>query len=379
VTIPSVPHGGDIHAAARQLRSNVQSIYDFSASINPLGLPPSVKKVIEETITLLGHYPDLQGYDACNGLAHHHRLSKNHFVLGNGSTELIYALPSVLGIRHGLIVGPTFGEYERALRIAGCQRSFIFAERKTQFTPPISGVRQLLQRQQSQSKQRTRKKGRGQPIDAIFLCNPNSPTGQIVPKKDVLALLEFVEKCKVRLIVDEAFIDFCENHSVLRSVRNYQQLLVLRSFTKFYAMPGLRIGYVCAPPSDIKKFRACLPPWSVNVLAQKAAQAALLDRRYRERSLAYMKEERRRLIREIRKIPSLRVFPSQANFLLGELPQSYSSRQLEKYLRAKGILIRNCDTFSGMSPQMVRFAVRRRGENNRLLSGMQKIFSEFNS
>ncbi|MCZ6801653.1 MAG: threonine-phosphate decarboxylase, partial [Nitrospirae bacterium] len=113
MNVPSVPHGGDIYAAARQLGRRVHSISDFSASINPLGLPNSAKKVIAETISLLGHYPDLPGFDVCEALAQYHRLSKNLFVLGNGSTELIYALPQALGIQHGLIVGPTFGEYDR--------------------------------------------------------------------------------------------------------------------------------------------------------------------------------------------------------------------------------------------------------------------------
>jgi len=375
MNVPSVPHGGDIYAAARQLGRRVHSISDFSASINPLGLPNSAKKVIAETIALLGHYPDLPGFDVCEALAQYHRLSKNLFVLGNGSTELIYALPQALGIQHGLIVGPTFGEYERALKMGGRKCSFIYADSKSQFAPPIVGVRRLLQRQTFQSKQCAHRKGGTHPIDAIFLCNPNSPTGQILPKQDVLDLLQIVEKSKVRLIVDEAFIDFCENQSVLRNVRSHQQLLVLRSFTKFFAMPGLRIGYVCASPPDIDKIRAYLPPWSVNVLAQMAARAVLGDQRYRARSLDFMKEERTRVIKELQKIPSLQVFPSQANFVLVGLPPSHSSDQVEVYFRDRGMLIRNCNSFSGMNSQMIRLAIRRRGENNKLLSVLKHYFS----
>ena len=363
-----VKHGGNVHAVAREQQIPIQKVIDFSASINPLGLPVGVRRALVRAIPSSIHYPDPSGSDLRRQIGAFYRIDPDSIVLGNGSAELISVLPRVLSLRHGLVIGPTFMEFERALALAGAQCTYVHAHAKDQYHPPINRVCQILSRKKRiRPIKKSGARDDSQRIDAVFLCNPNSPTGRALPVSIINELLEAVLRAKVRLIIDEAFVDFCDSHSVLAHVREFENLIVLRSFTKFFAMPGLRIGYMVGSRELVKRMREAIPPWSVNNLAQAAAMAAIDDRDYRRRSVTFIREERVRFGRLLQQLPGVRLYPSQANFLLLELPPGCSAKHVTEWCRGKRFLVRNCQDFAGIHSNTLRLAIRRPHENDRLV------------
>jgi len=351
-------HGGDVHAAARELRLPVSRLLDFSASINPLGPSKRVLRAAAGALPLTCHYPDPTCHDLVTALASRWKLAPAHFVIGNGSSELIHLLPRALAIRRALILGPTFSEYEQAVSREGGRVTYLHARRENQFQPTIEQASKAIRMTQSR-------------FDGLFLCNPNSPTGQASGPEDVLALVETASRRGAWTVVDESFVEYCEGHSVLGSVAREPHLVVVRSFTKFYALPGLRIGYLVAAEETAARLRRVQPPWAVNVLAQAAAQAALEDQRHAQRSLAFMHIERARLAQALKAIPGLTDFPSAANFLLVELPAPLEASHVTQALRQRGLLVRDCSMIPGLNERTIRIAVRMTAENRRLVTALR--------
>lgn len=353
-------HGGDIYAAARALGLPPRRLLDFSASVNPLGPSNRALRLAAGALPLVRHYPDPDCHGLVTALASRWNLAPAHFVIGNGSSELIHLVPRALAIRHALILGPTFSEYARSVSIAGGRVARLQASREDQYRPPVGHALEAL-----------RTKNRR--FDALFLCNPNSPTGRVVPSSEVLELAAVAARRGVWVVVDETFVEYCEAHSVLPAVVHHPRLLVLRSLTKFYALPGLRIGYLAASQETAGRIRELQPPWTVNVLAQVAAQAALEDRRHARRSLAFMQQERDRLADALRSLPGVVVFPSAANFLLAELPALLEASSVTQILRQRGLLIRDCSSVSGLNGRTIRIAVRTAAQNRRLVAVLHQI------
>jgi threonine-phosphate decarboxylase len=358
-----IGHGGNVHAAARELRRPVSRILDFSASINPLGPSPQALRAIAKGRSLLLHYPDPDSWSLRQGLASRWTLSPEQIVVGNGSTELIHVLPQALAIKQALIVGPTFSEYAHAVARAGGRTRTLLAKRSEGYRPPLERAIQLV---------KSSRNGR-ESIDAIVLCHPNSPTGQACEAAQVLALVREAERAGIWTLLDETFVEYCEERSILSELPSHPHLVVLRSFTKFYALPGLRIGYLAGSERAASLVRALQPPWSVNALAQVAAEAAFNDRRHARRSLLYMEQERDRLMRRLGSVPGLTLFPSHANFLLVELPGSHQAGRLALRLRRQGLLIRDCSSVPGLNHRTVRVAVRTRRENDRLVVALKGL------
>ena len=360
-----VTHGGNVYHAARLLSREPSDLCDFSASINPLGVPLTARRVLQTAISHVQHYPDPEGLALVKAIAERHGISPDNVVLGNGTVELIYALPVALNIRHGLIVGPTFSEYERVLTLANARVTRVLARSEDDFRPPVREVLEKVgQPLPGSGKSRL-------PIEAVFLCNPNSPTGQSISRNSVYRLLEAVKRRNGCLIVDETFVEFCEEQSVIRRAVCDDSLLVLKSFTKFYGIPGLRIGYAVGTEKRLQAIRNRLPPWSVNTLAQEAALACLQDYRYRNRTLRFFQKERPVFRRALERIPGIRVYPSSANFFLVELPGPLTSRQVQATLMERGFLVRDCSNYPGLHERMLRFAVRTSRENARLVKHLQ--------
>ena len=301
-------------------------------------------------------------------IAERHGISPDHVLLGNGTVELIYAIPAALNIRHGLIIGPTFSEYERVLTLANARVTRVLARSENDYHPPVHEVLEQVEQPSSSGSWQRRS-----PIDAVFLCNPNSPTGQSISRNSVYRLLGAVKRRDVVLIVDETFVEFCEEKSVIRRAVYDDSLLVLRSFTKFYGIPGLRIGYAVGKAKRLRAIRNRLPPWSVNTLAQEAALACLQDTGYRKKSLQFFQKERPVFKEALERIPGIRVYPSSANFFLVELPGPLTSREVQATLMERGFLVRDCSNYPGLHERMLRFAVRTSRENARLVKHVQHV------
>ncbi|ALA58260.1 threonine-phosphate decarboxylase CobD [Nitrospira moscoviensis] len=352
-------HGGNVYAAARELGRSVDKLIDFSASINPLGPAPGALRAVRRA-RVLEHYPDPDCWALRQALASRWRCDMDQIIVGNGSTELIHLLPTALRMRHLLVIGPTFSEYAAAMERSGGRVTAVLADRADGYAPPLVRAIEAIGANAPKRKASL-------PIDSVLLCNPNSPTGQACDVKEVAALARAAQRRNVRLILDETFVDYCVERSVLPVMDDVGQAIVLRSFTKFFGLPGLRIGYLVTDADTAQRIRARQIPWSVNALAQEAALAALADERHARRSRSFMVRERARFLRLLDRLPGCVPFPSQANFVLMELPRGWHARAVTAALRRQGIVIRDCSTVPGLNQRSIRMAVRARRDNDRLV------------
>lgn len=359
-------HGGNIYQAARAQQCRPMELCDFSASINPLGPSIRVLRALRHGLRAIAHYPDPEACDVRLALSKQFGLPPDWFLIGNGSAELIDLLPRGLGISRAVVVGPTFTEYEAAMQRTGGLCTYCLADRQDDYRPPIDRLIMRLQKD--------RRKNRN--TEAVFLCNPNSPTGRMVTKTQLLSLIDVVRMRGGWAIIDEAFAEFAPDHSLMDVLPRYPRLMVLRSGTKFYAIPGLRLGYLAGHPAALRQVHRRQVPWSVNALAQVAAVAALEDTRYREISLRYIDKERVRLQSALRAIPGVRVFPSAVNFLLLEVHGAVTAAGLGERLRGTGILIRDCSNVPGLNRRTLRIAVKRRRDNERLCRALKEILHD---
>ncbi len=356
-------HGGNVYAASRELGREVRRLIDFSASINPLGPSPHVWRAIAEARRLIVHYPDPDCWEFRQALAQCWQRQPNEIAVGNGSTELIDVLPRALKIRHLVIVQPTFSEYAASMaRTGGCITT-VYAKAKAQYAQPIDDLCHLLEKRHRNS----------DPIDGVLLCNPNSPTGQACTVEDLLRLADIAQRQKIWFIIDEAFADYCPDRSFLPSTASRSRLVVLRSLTKFYALPGLRVGYAVAKPTVIEAFRRLMPPWSVNVMGQMAALAAMRDSAYAQKSVRFMARERERFGRMLAALPGCSVMPTYANYFFVELPRGCHAREVTAQLRNEGLLIRDCSTVPGANSRSIRLAVRSLDENDCLIQTLSRL------
>ena len=350
-------HGGNIYKAARERRIPVDQIVDFSANINPLGPPAIGLRSIRLALKQIRHYPDPDCWQLREVLAQQCGVDPDMILVGNGSTELIHLLPRALAIKSALILGPTFEEYARALLDAGSSVRYVHAAREERFRPPLQEVLRQFSAKRSR-------------FEAVFVCNPNNPTGQVMNRSALRELAEVVDRQQGWLIVDEAFIDYCEAQSVVSILSDYPRMMVLRSLTKFYAMPGLRMGYLVGASKIVNQLKDRQPPWSVNSLAQAVALAVADDEAYATKSRTFMKHERPRFLRRLRALSGLRVYPSDANFVLIELPISISAGEVTDRLAAVRLLVRDCSMVPGLTNQMIRVAIRTVKENRRLIAAL---------
>jgi threonine-phosphate decarboxylase len=340
-------HGGNIHLASAELGLPLTGVMDFSASINPLGMPEASWRAITESRNDLAHYPEPFSDTLAARIATLHGIDVRSVLCGNGSTELIYLIARALSPKKVLIPAPTFSEYERACRLVpGCECVKFELSAENNFdVDPDKFIAAL------------------HGCDMAFLCNPNNPTGRLVDKKSVRAIANAAERSSCCLVVDEAFIDFTPEQSVLLNVGDSSGLIVLRSLTKFYALAGLRIGYGVFPLPLIERLRSNKEPWSVNALAQRAAIAALGDEAYYVRTMQVMQAEKQFLEQGL-KNSGIDFVLSAPNYYLLKMKNAQNAIVC---LRSKGILVRDCSNFAGLDETYIRIAVRSRAENAALL------------
>lgn len=344
-------HGGDVYRIAEWLGVPERRVIDFSASINPLGMPKSSIKEIKKMMRSLGNYPDPDAGVFARKVSDRFGLEPRRVLAGNGSTELIYLIPRALRPRRVLVTSPAFSEYERASRAAGAKVSFLKLKRKNGYRiEPGEFI--------------TAMKG----TDLAFLCNPNNPTGDVLEHEAVMEIAHSAKKHKCLLVVDEAFVDFVPGASVL-GIRDNPYLIVLRSMTKFYAMAGLRLGFGYFPVGVTGKLRAFKEPWSVNTLAERAGATALGDSQHARMTLALMDAEKRYLEKRLGKL-GLTYYPSRANFYLIETGRA---REVVSALLDKRLLVRDCSNFRGLGNGHIRVAVKSRRENAMLLRGLSDV------
>ncbi|MFN3478828.1 MAG: threonine-phosphate decarboxylase CobD [Thermodesulfovibrionales bacterium] len=351
-------HGGNIYRFTEEMGYEIGKVIDFSASINPLDVPESVIEKIKDGIKFLCHYPDPESKKLTQEISRHLDINPQYIICGNGSTELIYLIVRALRPERVLIPEPTFSEYERACRCNGLEVvSYELKEENNFRIDPDDFISSLITHHSSR------------PIDMVFLCNPNNPTGQLLKKDHVIKIADAARDLKCYLIVDEAFIDFIPEDSVISEVESNPYLVVLRSMTKFYALSGLRIGYGLFPENVINVMRRHKEPWTVNILAEIAGIAALKDEGYKKETFKVIGEGKK-LLEDGFRLLRINYFPSSANFYL---MRHGKARKIISSLSDKGIMVRDCSNFRGLDSTYIRIAVRSKGDNMMLLKEFERI------
>jgi threonine-phosphate decarboxylase len=323
-------HGGDLFAIAAAQGWDWREVADFSASINPLGPAPGVRPAICRAIDRIQHYPEREPMRLRRALGEKWNVHPDCVLLGNGATELIFFLDRVLQDHPISLATPVFSEFHRAFPAAHLSR----------LGDPTSW-----------------------PSDAaLVLTRPVNPTGTTL---DLSLLRQRLGQSAKPLIVDESFLEFSGLPSASILLPQNPHLIVLRSLTKFYALPGLRLGAVIGDAALVNQWRKQREPWQVNVLAEEAALAALRDEHHAQHTIDFVRGERDFLASEISALPGCQAHASDANFIYVSVP--YPATDLASHLMKNKVLVRNCAEWPGLSGEAVRIAVRTRAENERLL------------
>lgn len=345
-------HGGDVYSARQRLGKEP---LDFSANINPLGMPQEAINAAAAALRDCVHYPDPLCRELCTALSQAEGVPEGKIVCGNGAADLIFRLVTAIQPKRALLLAPTFAEYEQALRSVGCAVERFFLREEDGFALTEA----FLQRLSPET-------------DLVFLCNPNNPTGRTAEPGLLHRILERCRACGILLAVDECFNDFLEEpdrHTLKPVLAEAANLVLFKAFTKSYAMPGLRLGYcLCGSEILAERLFSCGQPWGVSIPAQAAGTAALRENGYLQRTRRLIGQERRWLSEQLQEL-GLRVFPSQVNYLLF---RTETAMPLRERLEALGVLIRSCGNYWGLDGRYYRVAVRGHAENERLVAVMKR-------
>jgi len=342
-------HGGNIHAVLREAGQEYGRIVDFSANINPLGPPEWLRAMVSRELDQVLHYPDPDYLQLVAAIADYTGQDREMIIPANGSTELLYLLPRLLGCTRAVIPVPSYIDYVKAVRQAGMDVVTVQLHEKNGFAVD-----------------REELGGQLQDNDLVIFASPNNPTGVLVPTDTILALA--ADFPNVTFLIDEAFLDFVHDGESVAGKRD--NVLTLNSMTKFFGVPGLRLGYGVFPKEIAARLQNGMPPWTINCIAQSFGIACLKDTDYHRESRITARSLREKLAAELARFPQLRIYPSAANYLLIRLTDRTTSPQLAGRLLQHGILIRCCDNYEGLDDRYFRIAVRTAAENERMLEAL---------
>lgn len=336
-------HGGNVHKIIRERAVKRSNILDFSANINPLGLSPMGKRAIKKGLKHILDYPDPDYNRLKSDLAQLYSTKEEFILPGNGAIELIYHLIRLKKRGVAYIPAPGFVEYERALEMENWE---------------IKLYKHIDEINVEET-------------DLIFICNPNNPTGRGYRRKHLLTLLELCKVHGTDVVIDEAFIDYSSDGSLTPYIMEFSTLYILKSLTKFFAVPGLRIGALLTSDRDIiERFWSRFIPWTINTLASIYITHAIKDKRYIERSKEYIRRERYQQYKRLSQIEDINVLRSQGNYLFFRLNRDIN---LQSILLDRNIMIRSCDNYNGLGRDYYRVAVKKHRYNKRFIKILKSI------
>ena len=371
-------HGANVAEMAERYNKREEDIIDFSSNINPF-VAEGLESKVMVALSAARSYPDIHYTRLREQLANYLKCGKQQVIVGNGATEIMYLLMKAIAELHKEeqiaadehiqelqkmrlgVMNPTFSEYERSARLNGLEIVNFYLEevesKRREFVINLKAVKEQLEQ-----------------IDALFVCNPNNPTGNVQDLKPLASLLK--EK-SIWLIVDETFMEFVdqdETYSLIGEIQSYPKLIVIKAITKFYGLPGIRLGYgVTSSKALLEKMYDYKEPWTVNSFAEQLTGTLLEDQAYQVKSKAYFKEERQRMLHALRGLKHLTVYDTDTNFILLKLHEMKAGELKEKLCREDNILIRDASNFKGLNDQFVRVAIKAAHENTQLLQALQRI------
>ncbi len=341
-------HGGDIYSHI--VKTGVMPL-DFSANINPFGMPQPVKNAIIRSVDMFEHYPDVECRELRQAVAKKEDIQEEFIIFGNGAADIIYKIAFRIKPKKALIFAPTFFEYEAALSLQNCAVNYYNLLPENDFEPKEDFLNKV--------------KGH----DIVFICNPNNPTGNIVSRGFIGKVAQECKEQGAFLVIDECFIDFTKNENELTAksyLLDFDNVIILKAFTKMYALAGLRLGYcMCKNIDLLRRINDAGQPWSVSVAAQVAGVAACGEVGFVKKTVDLIEKERKFLSEELAKCTD-KVYTSYTNFLLFKADENLAHR-----LKIKNILIRKCGNYHGLNNTFYRTAVRSHEENERLIGAIK--------
>lgn len=346
-------HGGDIYT--EKLTKDGRPFVDYSANINPLGLPLGIKQAVQQALKLCINYPDPFCRELAEVTASYLQLPQEYIFFGNGAADVLFRLALALKPGRALLLAPTFADYEKALRTVDCKISYYNLQEARDFAADNDIVDAITS-----------------DTDLVVICNPNNPTGQLTSRE---LLVQILDKCRLvgaHLLIDECFMDFVSEEkafSMRDLLATYPELVILKAFTKTFAMPGIRLGYCLSGSSELNtSLHQSGQDWNVSILAQEAGKAALKEHEYLAKSFKLIEQERSYLRNQLAAL-GVKVYGSEANYIFFYLPKP---ENLPELLHERGYLIRSCANYHNLQAGYYRIAVKTRVQNRGLIKALKE-------
>jgi len=356
-------HGGDWVSAAKRYGMPENGFLDYSANINPLGPPPSVMEALQSQLHEMTRYPDPAHRSFRQALGKRLKLEEDWLLPANGAAEAMALALLALTPKKVGVVYPCFSEYAQLSEQFGAQVIGCYGREEDGYKAEESQLRQLFEQ-----------------TDLVFIGSPNNPTGILYTAEELQRMADWTSTTNTWLVVDEAFLDFVEEekaYTLADSLSDYPRVILMRSMTKMYAIPGLRLGYAIAHPDVVARMKAKQVSWSVNALALLAGERCLEEVTYERETRKLISLEREYLRAFFQAELDWEVWSGEANFLLVRTSEGWTAQELQERLGKKGILIRSCAMYPGLTERDFRIAVRKREENVRLLDAFRNVSREW--
>lgn len=355
-------HGSDLEKIEQIYGIKKEEIISFSANVNPLGISGRLKEALSERLDAITSYPDREYTNLRKCMGAYCHADYENIIVGNGSTELISIFTQIKHPKNALVLGPTYSEYEREISLGGGSCSYYPLKEEMDFQLQTDDFINHL----------------NESIDLLVICNPNNPTSTAVTRTDLCSILDKCKEYDILVMVDETYVEFAENYEEITAIPltdDYDNIVILRGISKFFAAPGLRLGYAITGNKElIQLINTQKNPWTINSLAEIAGELMFTDTDYIQKTKCLIKEERNRIYNELKKFDSIKVYKPTANFILLKiLKDDITADQLFEAAIKEKMMIRNCATFPYLNERFIRFCFMKPEDNSRLLDCLKKI------
>lgn len=349
-------HGSDLEAVEKAYGIKKEDIISFSANVNPLGISPKLRESLTDKVDVITSYPDRDYTSLRKEIASYSGVNIDNVIVGNGATELISLFIKIIKPKKALILGPTYSEYERELNLEGGQVSYHQLEVEKDFQLDLARLKKDLELD----------------VDLLIICNPNNPTSSAITNKDMEEILKVCKNNNIFLLVDETYVEFVEDISKISSAplsKEYDNIIILRGISKFFAAPGLRLGYgICGNKELIDEINRQKNPWSINSLAAVAGEIMFTDEEYIKETRKLISTERERFYSILSSNRNVKCYKPSANFMLVKLlKEGISSQDLFQAAIKEGYMIRDCSTFPFLGDKFIRFCFMKPEDNDKLI------------
>lgn len=358
-------HGSDLEKIEKVYGIKKEDIISFSANVNPLGVSFRLKETLTEHLDAITSYPDREYTSLRRCIADYVNTDPDNIVVGNGSTELISLFIQIAHPKKALIVGPTYSEYEREVSLGGGRSHYFSLTESGEFELDIPALTEELSHD----------------VDLLILCNPNNPTSSIIKRTQMREILDYCKRKSITVLVDETYVEFAEDSESVTAVpltEYYNNIIILRGISKFFAAPGLRLGYaICGNRDLLKEINQKKNPWTINSLAAIAGEIMFTDEDYIQKTRALISGERKRVCDILRTNKNYKVFEAHANFVLVKiLKDDLTSEDIFDTAIRKGLMIRDCSTFPFLNNKYFRLCFMNPEDNDALLKVLEEIAAD---